>query len=284
MDHNENRSRVARPPLLAFAGLLLALGGHESVEGQNPRQVPQQEKPARGDSQSLEAPSSTNAILRLVRPGVYEIGSVRLDKALREVSFPAEMNMDDGPIEYLLVHKGGKRHESILVTEAEPLHIQSALLLLGAKSSLSGAGSPPGAATALAPAPPSPELESEGGIREPAALQLAGDSVRIELVWTEGTSSVRRDGATFFVNEKAGSARQKSGQWVYNGSRIQSGVFMAQTYGSVISLITDPDALINNRAPGYDNDDVWAVNTTNVPPVKSSVRVILRLAENGGAK
>ena len=38
------------------------------------------------------------------------------------------------------------------------------------------------------------------------------------------------------------------GDWVYNGSRLREDGFAAQFDGSIISLITDPDALVDSRA------------------------------------
>ena len=65
------------------------------------------------------------------------------------------------------------------------------------------------------------------------------------------------------------------GVWVYNGSLIVHNKFLAQMDGSIISLVTDPVALINNPAPGHDNDMIWEPNTTNLPPPQVPVEVTI---------
>jgi hypothetical protein len=57
-----------------------------------------------------------------------------------------------------------------------------------------------------------------------------------------------------------------SGSWVYNGSLIVHNRFLAQMDGSIVSLVTDPVALINNVGPGHDNDMIWEPNPANLPP------------------
>src|SRR6266545_7906466 len=66
----------------------------------------------------------TNAALVPIGPGLFQLGDVRLDKNRRAVSFPAVVNMREGNIEYLVVTAGGKTHESIFKTEAQPVHLQ----------------------------------------------------------------------------------------------------------------------------------------------------------------
>src|ERR1041384_1854737 len=64
--------------------------------------------------------------LKKLAPGVFELGKVRLDKNQKSLRFPAVLNMNKAIAEYLLVHKRGKTHESLLTTEVEPYHIHVA--------------------------------------------------------------------------------------------------------------------------------------------------------------
>ena len=65
----------------------------------------------------------------------FRIGSVILNKRLREISLPGRVNMQSGLIEYLACHNEvGKLHESVLKIDAKPSDLQVALLLLGLKS------------------------------------------------------------------------------------------------------------------------------------------------------
>jgi hypothetical protein len=77
------------------------------------------------------------------------------------------------------------------------------------------------------------------------------------------------------------------GDWIFNGSEVVQGVFRAAREGSIIAIIDDPDALINNPRPGRDDDELWRVNDRVVPPVGTAVRLTIRRArpdERGPAK
>jgi hypothetical protein len=49
--------------------------------------------------------------------------------------------------------------------------------------------------------------------------------------------------------------------------------------GSIVSLVTDPDALANYSGPGHDDDKIWSVNTNGVPRLRTPVRVSITLRE-----
>src|SRR2546421_11149342 len=90
--------------------------------------------------------------LKEVGPGLFEIGRVRVSKVEGTVTIPVEVNMREGAIEYLLVTTTGKTHESVFRTDAEPYHIQLAMLLLNAKGR--GTNDFPGDKTKLPPGDP----------------------------------------------------------------------------------------------------------------------------------
>jgi hypothetical protein len=197
--------------------------------------------------------TSTNLPLKSIGPGLFELGLVQLDKSRRTVSFPAVVNMKEGNLEYLVVAATGKTHESLLRTEAQPQDIQLALLLLGAK----GAGT--------------------NALPEDPAKPLPGDRVEVQFSWKSDGQEIRRPADEFVLDVKAKAAMSPGG-WIYNGSRLRDDGFAAQTDGSIISLITDPDALLNNPRPGREDDDNWKPREAGLPPVNSTVHVSIRLS------
>ena len=54
---------------------------------------------------------------------------------------------------------------------------------------------------------------------------------------------------------------------------------MAEEIGSIISLITDADALVNNGASGHDDDDAWSLNLPLAPPWKTEIDVSIRMVD-----
>jgi hypothetical protein len=190
--------------------------------------------------------------LQQIGPGLFEFGSVRLDKLQRAISFPAVLNMNTNLIEYLIVTVSGKTHESLLRTEVAPYQIHLALLLLGAK----GAGT--------------------NAFPENHAQPLPGDKVSLELSWTVDGKTNRLRADECIYNRQTQSTMSR-GSWIYNGSRLIEGAFIAQEIGSIVSLIEDPDALINNPRPGRENDEIWEIKSKGLPPLNAPVNVTIQL-------
>jgi hypothetical protein len=203
---------------------------------------------ARGEDRS----PPTKPSIKEIGGGIWEVGRVRLNKNERVVEFPAVINMDNGIAEYLLVHVNGKIHESVLRTDIDPYQIHVAMLLLGAK----------GLGTNAFPETP------EG--------RIPGEAVTIEIVWKDGKKRIAAEELIRDVKKKDAMAK---GVWVYNGSLQFEGMFAAQQTGSIVSVITDPEAMINNPRPMRDDDENWVVNTKKVPKVESLVTVRIRLGK-----
>ncbi len=197
--------------------------------------------------------------------GTLEVGGVTLDKRAETVTFPASINMREGNIEYLLVGKGGKTHESLFVTEVQPYTIHLAMLLIGAK------GNPDSAAIAKE-MPPS-NISSAYLKRAP---QLKGDAIEIQVRWNENGKE-RLTNAEDFVNNTEAKLPMARGQWTYNGSSFYHGAFLAQQDRSIAAVILDPEALINNPRPGHDDDQIWEVAPDRTPPLQTPVRITIQI-------
>jgi hypothetical protein len=214
--------------------------------------------------------------LRIMGAGVFQLANLTLNKPDRSVSFPALINMDQGPMEYLLVTAYGKVHESILRTETMPYHIHVAMLLLDATGGSTN--------VAMAAAPGSPDAKrSAPTISTPGKETLSGDKISIEIRWQLDGKEVTRSAEELISNLETKSLMAK-GHWVYNGSHVVAGSFGAQVSGSIVSLITDRESLMNYIGPGHDNDDIWAVRTNSLPPVNTPVTVTLRLQGEAAKK
>lgn len=215
--------------------------------------------------------------IQVIGAGIFQLANVTLDKRQRSVSFPAVVNMNQGPMEYFLVTSYGKVHESILRTDTLPQHIHIAMLLLDVKTDERSGPPDPAPKAGLAGSP-----KAKGGpntISSPEAETLAGDRVAIEVSWNlEGKETTHP--SEDMVSNLANGATMNRGNWAYNGSEVIGGTFQAQVTGSLVSLITDRHSLINNTGVGHDNDDIWAVNPKDLPPVNTPVRVTLKLGND----
>ncbi len=216
---------------------------------------------------ALRIVAQTPAPMTQVSENVFQIGDVKLDKQQRTVTFPATVNMRKGMIEYLLVTNSGKTHESLFATSVEPSQLHVAMLLLGA--------------TAKDNAPPSPDQIDASYLKRAPALK--GDNVDLLVTWKRDDKEERVRAEELVMNDEA-RAVAKQGPWIYTGSIVSEGKFLAQLEGSIVSMVTDPVALINNPRPGHNNDQAWSINTAQVPPMDTPVEITIKLLSKKPAK
>jgi hypothetical protein len=252
--------------LLWSAATLIAGDNPPAATDPPPQEVqwPKPVAPPKPIENSIQA--LTNSPLRALGPGLFEVGQVRLDQRRRCITLPAVLNRSEGAMEYFLVTTYGKTHESILKTKAQPFHIHLAMLLLGAEDSGS---------TAF---PGSPSNGVTGPIVHPSKEALPGNKVSIEVSWKTADGGTRH-AAEDLVHRNDTQPGLAPCSWVYNGSLIVHNRFLAEGDGSIISLVTDPVALINNTGPGHDNDRIWTANPDNLPPVDVPVDVTITLVD-----
>ena len=189
-----------------------------------------------------------------VSSGVFRLGDVIINKKEQSLSFPAEVNMDRGLLEYLLVRLGGKTHESLLRTKVEPYQLQVAFLLLG----FEGTNNP---------------LTEQGDPRTPT-----GDSIELTMTSADSTGKVTPVDYTRWMCNIINNKRTDIAElaWVYTGSFVTDKRFHAQLEGSIIALYHDPAALVDNASKGGDNDKIWFVRQDMVPPVGTQVTVTIK--------
>lgn len=205
------------------------------------------------ESPSLPPGKELQKAKTLIQPagqGKFQIGKVTLDSRKRKVSFPAQVNLRGALIEYAVVGKTGKRHESLLMTEASPAHIHLAMLLLGVK------------------APPQKSKDKDNS--------PPGQAIDILLSWQQnGKERTGRLEDWIIVGEDKLPAGK--GKWIYTGARIDKGQFTAFAEQSIVALILDVHALVNNPRTGNENDEIWFPHEAKIPALGAKVQVTFQL-------
>jgi len=181
---------------------------------------------------------------------VYRIGSVVLDRNGDEIRLTGTVNMERGMIEYVACARMGKLHESVLVLDVEPYQLQVALLLLGLE--------------------PGGDLEYQGDPRTPR-----GDSLEIWVEWVEDgeTRRYRAEDLVYNIREERPMSHTA---WVFTGSKLINGTFMADFEGSLIATYHDPFTIIDNPLPTGADDTLYRVNEDRVPGKGTPVTVTLK--------
>ena len=73
----------------------------------------------------------------------------------------------------------------------------------------------------------------------------------------------------------------ESGGWVYTGSVLEDGTFMAEAEGSILAIYIDHLSLFNTTRKGSDLDDRWGARTSAIPEIgtKGTFRILPREIE-----
>lgn len=241
-----------------FRRLLIALGCATALAAAQDPSSPQpvaQPPPA-------TAVEPAKPVIERVDDTRFRIGTITFDQTTREIRFPATVNMIEGNVEYAIVKSSGKVHESLLVTDISVTHLNVAFTLLRY--------------------PPSRELyalpNKTGGLSDkfptvPAATKTAA-RVQVKIEWDDA-GKPRCVPINEWIQHTRSAAAMPAGLWVYGGSDVHQGKFVAEATGEIMAIFLSNSALINY--PGKDNadDTVWIPFPKRVPIVGTKVTVCI---------
>ncbi|HTJ01011.1 MAG TPA: YdjY domain-containing protein [Dongiaceae bacterium] len=194
-----------------------------------------------------------------VGSNTFQIGKVLFDRQDRTVTVPAYVAIRNQLVEYALVTQRGKTYESLLATDASPLAIHLAFLLLGVT---------PGTVT--------------GGLNQ-AESAAPTNTVQIAVRWETNGVPSQVDLTDWLKLVRFGPATNLPAlmqtNWLYNGSELDNLGFAAGREGSIVALIRDSSALVNNIGPDRDNDHLHWPAEASLPPAGWAVQVIFHIGE-----
>jgi hypothetical protein len=238
--------------VLAGTGLLCAdpAGERAPVE---PRTLPAPDQPV----------AAVQPTVKELDAERLQIGEVVFNRKTREIRFPAAVNMaGDELLEFLVVHANGKVHESLLVTEISATHLNLAFKLLRypASSEFYAVQEADGSYSNRFP-----EVPAE--VKEAARLDLSVE-------WEEGGKKRVAKLHEWISHGSTGQA-MAADPWVYGGSGVFEGKFMAETSGDIAAIFLSNSALINYSGKDNNSDEVWLPFPKRVPPEGTKVTVVI---------
>lgn len=240
---------------------------------------------------ALCAAELTSEALSTNRPGsAGGATNATVQAALQQLKFPGvAINVQErcvdvessvclhrGALELVACTKGTKEHESIVAIEAKPVHIHTALLLLGAKP-----GSPATRQQLGDQAGRWIDVPPSGGPVDVFLVLKGKEGKMVEHPISDfiAPSSMRSDDSAAADKE----ARFPTHTFLFAGSVLYGDGpgprrYLSDASGNVISIATFGDELLCLPAiHSQDNDALmWQVNATNLPAVGSNVTLRLR--------
>ena len=191
-----------------------------------------------------------------IRDGLYQFGSVEIDRKLNVLSIPALSNQVNGLIEYGIVHEHGKIHESLFRTKTSPQVFHTSLLLVKAK--------------------PINTFFENLWSDQPRQIDYSKKCLDISVIWEINGTKYEKKLEKLFINQnRKVSLDNKS--IIFTGSRMVEGTFLAETSGSILAIYADDTAILNNSDYDSSNDDIWIANKQEMPPLEYPVTIRFHL-------
>lgn len=219
-----------------------------------------------------EAPVDPQKVLDEVKAQFQKEG-ITFDPKAQTVAVKAVVNHPQDPIEYLLIHKRGKRHEAIFVTNSKPSVLNAALLMLGLQ---------PGKNATYVEKNPPPTLEEVQKGADPLVITPPqGMHLWMTVRWKTPEGKQEELCAEDMVLDLGRQQPLADCSWVYLGGRMaqiyknEPEVYIADFEGNLVSICyLSPDNHLATMVHEQARDDQNWWTTTLVPPPDTEVEFV----------
>ncbi|MFI4859143.1 MAG: YdjY domain-containing protein [Phycisphaerales bacterium JB063] len=194
--------------------------------------------------------------------------AITIDREARTVDIEAKVCLREGEfLEQLACSPNTREHESILVLQAKPSMIHTALLLLG-----------------IEPGSPLQWIEEEDSVR---TIAPTGPAIGVFIVTTDDEGNEVVTPANQWVKDQKSDEIMQGNTWLFAGSKFVEvngqELYVADAYGTAISLVNFGDDLLARATEMTDNNEshgrVWGANTEVIPEVGTEVHIRLSVPE-----
>lgn len=201
-----------------------------------------------------------------------------VDQKAQTVTIPAVVNQSQDPVEYLLVHRRGKRHEAMFWTPSKPSVINAALLMLGLE---------PGKNASFVEKDPPPTLEQiEAGADPIVITPPSGTPLWMTVRWQGADDKPVEHCVEDLLMDLTTQEPVVDATWVYLGGRMaqiyrgEPEVYVADFEGNLISVCyLTPDNHLGTMAHKDARDDQnWWI-TGLLPPPGTEVTFVFHRQE-----
>ena len=203
---------------------------------------------------------------------------IELDSKAQTVTIPVTANEPQNEIEYLLIHRRGKKHEAIFVTRSKPSVLNAALLMLGLQ--------PGQNATAVEKQPPPTLEEIEKGADPLIITPPKGMPLWMTVRWKTPEGKQEQYCIEDLIMDLSTQEAVVDCSWVYLGGRMariyknEPEVYVADMEGNLVSTCyMSPDnhlaTMVHKDA--RDQQNWWF--TSKMPPHDTEVQFVFHRVE-----
>jgi hypothetical protein len=196
-----------------------------------------------------------------------------LDAKAATVTLKAVMNEPPDPIEYVLIHRRGKRHEAMFWTQCKPSMLHAALLMIGLQ---------PGSNAKAEEIQPPPSIEEiEKGAETVRVVPPKGEPFWMTVRWQTPEGKTVEYCIEDLLLDLSTEKPVVDCSWVYIGGRMaplyrnEPEVFVADFEGNLISsCYMSPDNHLGTivHKVGRDQNNWWLTN--KVPKAETEVQFV----------
>lgn len=217
------------------------------------------------ESETSLKPKSEEPLVKKMPDGTYRIGKITLNKDTREISLPAFVHITElnKVLEYLLVYVHGEKiHESLFITEADPLHLNIAFKLLHYKES-----------------PELFRLLKEDGTPSQKYPKVAEELRKasrfsVHVTWQDKKEK-RTALASDWIQHRITRKPMPKTAWIYHGSYIHRNKFKAKLTGNMLAIFDDQGSVASYSGEDRYDDTIW-YPSKNVPAEGTKVTITLK--------
>jgi hypothetical protein len=217
------------------------------------------------------------AILKEVLASFKKEG-IKLDGKARTVTIPVTVNRPQDAIEYLLIHRKGKKHEAVFKTDTKPSILNAALLMIGLQK---------GKNAAYVEKDPAPTLEEVQAGADPLVItKPLGQPYFMTVRWTTSENQVEEYCIEDMILDLTTQLPIGACEWIYLGGRMarlyknDPEVYIADFEGNLISICyLTPDNHLGTMAHERARDDQNWWTTTKLPKTGTEMEFIFHAVE-----
>lgn len=214
------------------------------------------------EKSSPEATEKNELKIEKISDDIYALGEIRINKKTKEITFPAVVEMSGQPdareqpvVEYVLVNPEGKIHESLFITDIKPSHLNVAFKLVGFLESKE--------LFRIV----NDDFQPQEGYEKATPEQKKKSRFNMFIKWNDPKDKSKTISKSIdqLIHNAASNAPMQAGPWVYGGSFIHKGQYIADVKRDLFAIFTDRASIGNYAGKGREDDTLWFPNSKVMP-------------------